>query len=84
MLQGIIESTDAGILAIDNNGNVCNYNQKFVQMWGLSEAVDLSRSTASPIDKPIATGFPFPSEQLKHPQEFIENAIQIPKSTTYY
>ena len=77
MLQGIIESTDAGILAMDNNGNVFNYNQKFVEMWGLSEAVDLSRSTASPIKKPIATGFPFASEQLKHPQEFIENAIEL-------
>lgn len=73
MLQAVIESTDAGILAIDNNGNVCNYNQKFVQMWGLSEAVDLSRSTASSID----TGFPFDLHQLKDPQRFIENVMKV-------
>ena len=77
MLQAIIESTDAGILAMDNNGNVCNYNQKFVEMWGLSEAVHLSRSTASPIEKPLDTGFPFDLHQLKHPQEFIENVMKV-------
>ncbi len=77
MLQAVIESTDAGILAIDNNGNVCNYNQKFVQMWGLSEAAKLSRSTASSIEKPLDTAFPFDLHQLKDPQGFIENVMKV-------
>ena len=77
MLQAVLESTDAGILAVDKNGNVCNYNQKFVEMWGLSEAEKMSRSPVSHGTKEIETGFPFAREQLKDPQGFLENVIKV-------
>ncbi|MEG4391915.1 response regulator [Microcoleus sp. BROC3] len=78
MLQAVLESTDAGILAVDSNGNVCNYNQKFVEMWGLSASPGkLSRSTFGTLKKPIDTGFPFVREQLKDPQRFLQNAIAV-------
>ncbi|MEG4346613.1 response regulator [Microcoleus sp. A003_D6] len=78
MLQAVIESTDAGILAVDRNGNVCNYNQKFVEMWGLSASQGkLSRSTAGTVKKPLETGFPNAREQLKDPQGFLENAMKV-------
>jgi len=78
MLQAILESTDAGIMAVDSNGNICNYNQKFVEMWGLSASLGkLSRSTFDPVKKTIFTGFPFAREQLKDPQGFIENVIEV-------
>src|SRR4028119_598971 len=66
MLQAVLESTEAGILAVDSNGNICNYNQKFVEMWGLSASQGkLSRSTFDRVKKTIFTGFPFAREQLK-------------------
>jgi PAS domain S-box-containing protein len=78
MLQAVLESTDAGILAVDSNGNICNYNQKFVEMWGLSASLGkLSRSTFDRVKKTIFTGFPFAREQLKDPQGFIENVIKV-------
>jgi PAS domain S-box-containing protein len=78
MLEAVLESTDAGILAVDSNGNVSHYNQKFVEMWGLAEAAGkLSRSPTSQIEKTIATAFPFAREQLKDPQGFLQNAIEL-------
>ena len=77
MLKSVLESTDAGIIAVDNNGNVCNYNQKFVEMWGLSEAQKFSRSTVGTLQKPIKTAFPFALRQLKDPQAFLKNVMQV-------
>jgi PAS domain S-box-containing protein len=78
MLQAVIESTDAGILAVDRNGNICTYNQKFVEMWGLSASLGkLSRSTFDRVKKTMETGFPNAREQLKDPQGFIENVIKV-------
>ena len=78
MLQAVLESTDAGILAVDSNGNICNYNQKFVEMWGLSASQGkLSRSTFGTVKKTIFTGFPFATEQLKDPQGFIQNVLEV-------
>jgi PAS domain S-box-containing protein len=77
MLQSVLESTDAGIIAVDNNGNVCNYNQKFVEMWGLSEAEQLSRSTVGTLKKPTKTAFPFALRQLKDPQGFLKNVMKV-------
>ncbi|TAE99495.1 MAG: PAS domain-containing protein [Oscillatoriales cyanobacterium] len=75
MLQAVLDATDAGIIAVDTKGNVCNYNQKFVEIWGLSDAAEkLSRSPAGNSEKNIATEFPFAREQLKDPQRFIEHS----------
>lgn len=78
MLQAVLESTDAGIIAVDRNGNICNYNQKFVEMWGLSASEGkLRRATFGTVKKTIQTGFPFAREQLKDPQGFLQNAIEV-------
>ncbi|MEG4455718.1 response regulator [Microcoleus sp. N9_A1] len=78
MLQAVLKSTDAGILAVDKNGNICNYNQKFVEMWGLSASQGkLSRSTLDTLKNTIKTGFPFDREQLKYPQRFLQNVIKV-------
>ncbi len=37
--RAILESTADGILVIDNQGNVAGFNQKFVQMWQIPEAL---------------------------------------------
>lgn len=78
ILQAVLKSTDAGILAVDINGNVCNYNQKFLELWGLSTSQGkLSRSTFGTVKKTIETGFPFDREQLKDPQGFLQNVIKV-------
>ncbi|MGB3268060.1 MAG: response regulator [Microcoleus sp.] len=78
MLQAVIESTDTGILAVDSNGNICNYNQKFVEMWGWSQAAgNLSRSTADPVKSSIETWFTFASRQLKEPPEILQNLMKV-------
>ena len=78
ILQAVLKSTDAGILAVDRNGNICNYNQKFLEMWGLSASEEkLSRSSFGTVKKTIETGFPFDREQLKDPQGFLQNVIKV-------
>ncbi|MEG5042399.1 MULTISPECIES: response regulator [unclassified Microcoleus] len=78
ILQAVLKSTDAGILAVDRNGNICNYNQKFLEMWGLSASQGkLSRSTFATLKNTIKTGFPFDREQLKYPQRFLQNVIKV-------
>ena len=78
ILEAVLKSTDAGILAVDRNGNICNYNQKFLEMWGLSASQGkLSRSTFGTVKNTIETGFPFAREQLKDPQGFLQNAIEV-------
>ncbi|MEP6485824.1 response regulator [Microcoleus vaginatus GB2-A3] len=78
ILQAVLKSTDAGILAVDRNGNICNYNQKFLEMWGLSASQGkLSRSTFGTLKNTIQTGFPFDREQLKYPQRFLQNVIKV-------
>ena len=78
MLQEVLESTDTGILAVDRNGNICTYNQKFVEMWGLSASQGkLSRSTFDLVKKTMETGLPNAREQLKDPQGFIEKVIKV-------
>jgi len=78
ILQAVLKSTDAGILAVDRNGNICNYNQKFLEMWGLSaNQGKLSRSTIGTVKNTLKTGLPFAREQLKDPQRFLENAIKV-------
>ncbi|MEG4091815.1 response regulator [Microcoleus sp. Pol12B4] len=78
ILQAVLKSTDAGILAVDKNGNICNYNQKFLEMWGLSASQGtLSRSTFGTLKNTLKTGFPFAREQLKDPEIFLQNVIKV-------
>jgi PAS domain S-box-containing protein len=77
LLQAVLESTDAGILAVDRNGNVCNYNQKFIEMWGLSESGKLNQSAIDVLQKPIKTAFPFALRQLKNPEGFLKDVMRL-------
>jgi len=40
-LKGILDSTDNGILAVDNDNNVINFNNRFIELWDIpSELMD--------------------------------------------
>ena len=43
LLQAILEATADGILALDNEGNVLNYNQKLVELWELPSTIKKDR-----------------------------------------
>ncbi|MGL5062302.1 MAG: response regulator [Microcoleus sp.] len=77
MLQAVLESADAGLLAVDRNGNICSYNQKFVEMWGLTESEKLEAVDASNLKQQGKNLFPFAMQQLKHPQKFLRNVMQV-------
>ncbi|MGC9526674.1 MAG: PAS domain S-box protein [Limnospira sp.] len=69
MLQATFDSTDAGILALDRNGQVCHFNQKFVEMWEIPDimlAPAQNRSTLA-----------FVLRQLKNPPRFLKTVMQL-------
>lgn len=43
LLQATLEATADGILVLDSSGEVINYNQKFVDIWGLPGKIRLNR-----------------------------------------
>ena len=43
LLQATLEATADGILVLDSNGEVVNYNQKFIDLWGLPATTPLDR-----------------------------------------
>lgn len=69
LLQATFESIADGILAIDHFGNVVSYNQKFLDMWGLTVA-DISLPTAQERLQLLAS-------QMQDPAAFIERVQKI-------
>ena len=43
LLQATLEATADGILVLDRSGEVINYNQKFIDIWGLPTKIRLNR-----------------------------------------
>jgi PAS domain S-box-containing protein len=62
LLHATLESTADGLLAVDNDGHLTVYNQKFLSMWGLSDAVLANTSFAELVtmmDDQLLDGGPF-------------------------
>jgi PAS domain S-box-containing protein len=66
-LQGIIESTADGILAVDNEGKVIKANSRFAELWRVPESLLKSRD-----DNALLA---FVLEQLSEPAKFL-NKVQ--------
>ena len=43
LLEATLEATADGILVLNDKGKVINYNQKFIDIWGLSKEIELNR-----------------------------------------
>ncbi len=43
LLQATLEATADGILVLNESGHVINYNQKFIDIWGLPSKTELDR-----------------------------------------
>lgn len=67
-LQGILEATNDGILAVDNNGRVIKSNNRFMEMWNIpNELMDKKDDHAL---------LQHIQEQVLNPEEFI-SGIQV-------
>ncbi len=78
LLQATFNATDAGIVALDRHGKVCNFNQKFVEMWQIPSTILHSPNTQSALT--------FVLRQLKYPPRFLNTVMQLsadPKTPTY-
>jgi PAS domain S-box-containing protein len=64
-----LESTADGILVIDRRGRVVSYNQRFLKMWHIPEAVVLNRDD----DEILA----FVLDQLADPQGFLQKVREL-------
>jgi PAS domain S-box-containing protein len=69
LLRATLESTADGILVVDMDGRIVSFNQKFVQMWRIPEAVLRTRDD----DRAIS----FVLEQLKDPEAFLEKVRDL-------
>ncbi|MCC5637343.1 PAS domain S-box protein [Nostoc sp. CHAB 5844] len=69
LLQATLESTADGIIVVNQDFNVAVFNQKFLQMWSISESLlqpDKSKER-----------FKFMSEQMRDPEAFIARVKEL-------
>jgi len=71
-LQGILESTADGILAVDNEGKVVKANSRFAELWRVPESLLKSRD-----DNALLA---FVVKQLAEPEAFLRKVQSLYKS----
>ena len=64
LLRSTLEATADGILVVDAQGNIDDFNTQFVEMWGIPPEILRSMDDTKAIN--------FVLEQLKHPDEFVD------------
>lgn len=70
LMRATLESSADGVLVVDNEGKIKNYNTKFMNMWNVPQPV---------LEKDFDLLIEFLSDQLKKPGDFI---MQIKKVST--
>jgi PAS domain S-box-containing protein len=78
LLRATLEATTEGILVVDNNGKMVNFNRKFTEMWRIPESVLESRDD----NKALA----WVLDQLRDPERFIKKVKELyaqPDSKSY-
>jgi PAS domain S-box-containing protein len=69
LLNATLESTADGILVVDREGKIESFNQRFVQMWHITESIIASRDD----DQALA----FVLNQLKYPEDFLSKVKEL-------
>lgn len=69
LLSATFESVADGILAVDHNKRVVSYNQRFIELWGVSEDVMASRGC----DRIIG----YTLEHVKAPENFLATIYEV-------
>jgi PAS domain S-box-containing protein len=78
LLKATLEATTEGILVVDENGKIVNFNRKFTDMWRIPDSVLQSRDD----NKALA----WVLDQLKDPERFIKKVKELyaqPDSKSY-
>jgi PAS domain S-box-containing protein len=78
LLKATLEATTEGILVVDENGKMVNFNRKFTEMWRIPDSVIKSRDD----NKALA----WVLDQLKDPERFIKKVKELyaqPESKSY-
>jgi PAS domain S-box-containing protein len=73
LIKATLESTADGILVVDNDGKIVQFNQKFVEMWGIAAEIMEFHDD----DKAIQ----FVMDQLAAPDDFVTQIRQHYKDT---
>jgi PAS domain S-box-containing protein len=76
--KATLESTADGILVVDSNGKIVQYNQKFADMWRIPIEVLIMKDDAAAIKYVL--------DQLKYPERFVEKVRKLysdPGEITY-
>ncbi len=67
--KATLESTEDGILVIDNNGKMVQHNRKFADMWRIPDDILLSGEDVNIIHHVL--------DQLKEPEEFVNKISRL-------
>jgi PAS domain-containing protein len=69
LLRAALESTADGILVVDSQGKIVDFNERFTQLWRIPEIVIASRNDQQVLALAI--------EQLKDPEGFLAKVHQL-------
>ena len=69
LLQATLESTEEGILVVDNAGRIASYNKQFAEMWNLPHDVVESRDDDRALNHVLG--------QLEDPEAFISKVREL-------
>jgi PAS domain S-box-containing protein len=69
LLHATLEATADGILVVDKEGRIAGFNQNFVQMWRIPEAVIASKDDNQTLQTVLG--------QLQEPQKFIDKVKEL-------
>lgn len=69
LLNATLNSTEEGLLVIDNSGSITKFNRQFIQMWNIPESIIKER------DKTPVVGYIM--SRVKNPEPFIYKIQEI-------
>ncbi|NJL43422.1 MAG: response regulator [Pseudanabaena sp. SU_2_4] len=74
LLKATFESTADGILVIDSNGRVGNFNHKFVEIWNIPDSIVATKNSDRALEYAL--------EQLTNPDSFLSNIREMDTQST--
>ncbi|MRR07038.1 MAG: PAS domain S-box protein [Deltaproteobacteria bacterium] len=69
LLRATLDATADGILVVDTNGMIVDYNIRFTELWRLPEDIIATREDRRALE--------FVQDQLKNPQGFLETVKEL-------
>ena len=69
ILKATLDSTTDGILVVDKKGNIESFNNKFLEMWKISESIIKQMDDKKTLD--------FVLNQLKNPKAFLNKVMEL-------